>query len=446
MPLLLTERHLRIYGRVIIGPVIAALMFPGPARATTTVRASTIGSFTNTIGVQTHLGAGSSSPYGTVATVESALAYVGIKHVRDGIGSSADLATMQTLHDELGVTFNVLMSFSMAYGESCPPQGWTYANVLSAIQANVSLVESIEGANEVDNFTPCWSGVSSVAAGVTEQEQLWSTFRGNQTTASLPINSLTVSNLVYLPKIGNISAYVNQVSSHVYPQWYGAVGESAYGTSQSIISMNNQALAPGKPSVITEGGWWTAPAVASYGIPAGVPQLIQAKLELSFLFDNYALGVRRTFLYELFDEDADPTGTNFEDHFGLFTSAGAAKSFATALHNTQAIFADSGTISSLGSLSYTLTGMPTTGHSLVLERSDGTFILAVWNDAAIWNNTNYVSIIVSPSTITFTPSVTTRSMNVYDPLVGTSPVTTSASGSIQFSLSDHPVFVFVPPK
>lgn len=445
MPLLLTERRVRLYGRVILGPVVAALMFAGPARATTTVPASSIGSFTSTIGVQTHLLEGSSSPYGTVATVESALAYVGVKHVRDSIGSSAILSTMQTLHNELGVTFNALMSFSVAYGESCPPKGWNYANGLSSILANVSLVESIEGANEVDNFTPCWNGVSSLAAGVTEQEQLWSTFQGNRSTASLPINSLTVSNLVSLPKIGNISAYVNRVSSHVYPQWYGTPGESTYGTSQSVIAKNNQGLAPGKPNVVTEGGWWTAPAAASYGIPAGVPQTIQAKLELSFLFDNYALGVTRTFLYELFDEYADPTGTNFEDHFGLFTSTGAAKPLATALHNTQAILADSGTPSSLGSLSYTLTGMPTTGHSLVLERSDGTFIVAVWNDAAIWDNNNYVPITVSPSTITLTPSVTTHSMNVYDPLVGTSAVTTSTSGSIKFSLSDHPVFVFVSP-
>ena len=105
-----------------------------------------------------------------------------------------------------------------------------------------------------------------------------------------------------------------------------------------MIATNNQALAPGKPNVVTEGGWWTAPAVASYGIPAGVPQAIQAKLELSFLLDNYALGVTRTFLYELFDEYADPVGINFEDHFGLFTSAGAAKSLATALHSMQVIF------------------------------------------------------------------------------------------------------------
>jgi serralysin len=446
MPLFLTGRHVRPYGRVVFGPIVAALMFAGPVRAATTVPASSIGSFTNTIGVQTHLGNVSSSPYGNVATVESALAYVGIKHVRDGIGSSAALSAMQTLHNALGVTFNALISASVAYGESCPPQGWTYANVLSSILANVSLFESVEGANEADNFTPCWNGVSSMAAGVAEQQQLWSTFQGSQRMASLPVNSLTIANLNDLPKIGNISAYVSQVSSHVYPQWFGTAGESAYNASKTLTAMNNQALAPGKPNVIAEGGWWTAPAAASYGIPAGVPQIIQAKLELSFLFDNYALGVTRTFLYELFDEDADTSGTNFEDHFGLFTKAGAAKSFATALHNTQTILADSGTLSSPGSLSYTLSGMPTTGHSLVLERSDGTFILAVWNDAAIWDNNNYVPITVSPSTITLTPSVTTSPMTVYDPLVGTSPVTTSTKGSIQLSLPDHPVFVFVSPK
>jgi hypothetical protein len=446
MPLFLTERHASFYGRVIFGPLVAALMFGGAAWATTTVTASSIGSFTNTIGVQTHLGYGSSSPYGTLATVESALAYVGVKHVRDGIGSSAILSTMQTLHKDLGVTFNALISLSVAYGQSCPPRGWTYDGVLSSILANVSLVESVEGANEVDSFTPCWNGVSSIAAGVTEQEQLWSTFQGGQRLALIPVNSLTVSNPVNLSKISNISPYVNQVSSHVYPQWYGTLGESAYGASQTMIVTNNQALAPGKPNVVTEGGWWTAPAVASYGIPAGVPQAIQAKLELSFLLDNYALGVTRTFLYELFDEYADPVGINFEDHFGLFTSAGAAKSLATALHSMQVILADSGTPSSLGSLSYTLSGMPAAGHSLVFERSDGTFILAVWNDAAIWDNTYYAPIAVSPSAIKLTPSVTSRSINVYDPFVGTSAVTTSASGSIQFSLSDHPVFVFISPE
>ncbi len=78
MPLLLRERHVRPYRRVILGPVVAALMFASPARATTTVTASSIGSFTNTIGVQTHLGEGPSSPYETLATVETALAYVGI--------------------------------------------------------------------------------------------------------------------------------------------------------------------------------------------------------------------------------------------------------------------------------------------------------------------------------------------------------------------------------
>jgi hypothetical protein len=446
MPLLLTERHVRLYGRVIFGPAVAALMFAGPAGATTTVTASSIGSFTNTIGVQTHLGGVASSPYGNVTTVQSALAYVGVKHVRDGIGSSAALSAMQTLHNALGVTFNALISTSVAYGESCPPKGWTYANVLSSILANVSLFESVEGANEADTFLPCWNNVSSLAAGVTEQAQLWSTFQSSQRMATLPVNSLTVANPVSLPKIGNISAYVNQVSSHVYPQWFGTAGQSAYYASQELTALNNQALAPGKPNVVTEGGWWTAPAAASYGIPAGVPQIIQAKLELSFLFDNYALGVKRTFLYELFDEDADPSGTNFEDHFGLFTSAGAPKLFATALHNTQAILADSGTLSSLSSLSYTLTGMPTTGHSLVFERSDGTFIVALWNDAAMWNNNNYVPITVSPSTIKLMLSVVSHSMNVYDPLVGTSAVTTGNSGSIQFSLSDHPVLVFISPK
>jgi len=391
-----------------------------------------IASFTNSIGVQTHIGL-ASSPYDNLSTIQTALSFVGIKHVRDGIGSSADLIIMQELNSALGTTFDSLISFSTAYGETCPPTGWNYSNVLSSIQANPTLFEAVEGANEVDSYVPCWNSVSSIAAGIAEQEQLWSTY------PPLPVYSLTLASIANLAEVGNISNYVSQVGSHVYPQYYGTEGESVYTASQVITSTNNATLAPGKPNVITEGGWWTAP------YSTGVSQLIQAKLELSFLLDNYSLGVTRTYLYELFDELSDPTAANFQDHFGLFNFDGTAKTFATALNTMQTILHDTGTLTTPGSLSYTLSGMPTAGHSLLFERSDGTFILALWNDAPVWDNNNYVPITVASSTVTVTPATTPSSMNEYDPLVGTTAVTSSTSASISFSLVDHPVFVLISP-
>ena len=50
------------------------------------------------------------------------------------------------------------------------------------------------------------------------------------------------------------------------------------------------------------------------------------------------------------------------------------------LHNLTTILADPGAVETPGRLNYSIDGQPTTVHDLLLQKSDGTFFLVVWDE------------------------------------------------------------------
>ena len=88
---------------------------------------------------------------------------------------------------------------------------------------------------------------------------------------------------------------------------------------------------------------------------------------------------------------------------------------------------------------YTITGSGV--KSLLFERSDGSYYIAVWNEAVIWDRTLH-DISVSSTTVTITPSVAPSSVNIYDPIVSAVSVANyGRSTSVTFSLVDHPLII-----
>ena len=91
-----------------------------------------------------------------------------------------------------------------------------------------------------------------------------------------------------------------------------------------------------------------------------------------------------------------------------------------------------------GKLNYSITGSATGGSggfSNLLEKSNGTFEVAVWNEPQIWNDTTRAEITPSTSTISITFGRTCTTANVYDLMTGTSPISTSSNVSLLSSLS-----------
>ncbi|MGO4209717.1 CARDB domain-containing protein [Terriglobus sp. YAF25] len=423
-----------------------------------------------------------------------------LRHIRDVMHASIDVGKLQQISANNGATYDVFVNADLAadYGY---------------ISSNSSIVEAVEGFNEPENFSQTYGGHTGIAASVSGQQDLWADMQSASNTQNIIVNSMALGNPLDASGVGDISSYTNQISSHVYPAFYGTSGESTFNTMQTILS-ESMPIAPNHPAVITEAGWWTAPGVR------GTTEAAQAKLTLSFLLDASLQGVTRSYLYELLDEHVPmpssttasmasvgsvfgpiqlATGlpnmapgttiaishdgsnymwgtvysynsctgdtaitvtkevgsgtysswsaTNSEDTFGLFHFDGtnvSPKQSATALHNLATILADPngspGTLS--GTKVFTLSGMPALGKSLVFERSDGAFIVALWRDDPIWDN-NGNEITVTPATVTLSPSVAPSSMSIFDATVGTAATSTTTATSISVSLGDTPQFVLI---
>ena len=177
--------------------------------------------------------------------------------------------------------------------------------------------------------------------------------------------------------------------------------------------------APGKPAVITEAGYTTLTSVWYNG----VSETVQAKYTLDTLMDAYQKGVPETYLYELLDESQFGSN-NSQSHFGLFHADGSPKLAATAIHNLTAILQDTGPSANTasGSLTYALSGTPTTSHDMVFAKSNGKVDLVLWAEPVLWNQSTQSSVAATPSPVTVTFAQTESLVKVYDPLLGESSI------------------------
>ena len=206
------------------------------------------------------------------------------------------------------------------------------------------------------------------------------------------------------------------------------------------------------PFVITEVGFnddtGTGPNDAAansyYGDPA-----VNGVYTLDVVLDAYVAKSKLTDLYELFDEAPSGTG-NFENYWGLFDSSGNPKPSALNLHNMLTVLGDAGaTVATFkpGTLNYTITGLDAApkGNTLLLEKSDGTFELVVWEnlDAVTSNGTLTLSGVIGP-TVTIDLGATFRAVNEYDPVTNVMTPLANAR-SITLNLSADPIIIEVKP-
>ncbi len=87
-----------------------------------------------------------------------------------------------------------------------------------------------------------------------------------------------------------------------------------------------------------------------------------------------------------------------------------------------------------GSLNYSIPNETVTVHDLLLQRSDGTFYLVVWDERASGVMDN----------VTVNLGGSHASVNVYDPTNGTSAVQMLSNvSSVPLTLSDHPLILAI---
>lgn len=423
MKRLLSHRPKSVFCLLLAG----LFLFPSRTQAgQPLVPAQSAQSFIETLGVNTHmLNSQWGGSYANVPRTESQLLYLGFRYARDNIYGHVPIETLKRMNHDIGIRFNLWV------------RGDDYAQEIRDILANPQLVAEVEGSNEVDTFNARYLNLVSYEAAIEMQKQLFTDI--NYYAPNIPVNNLTVALEGNVPKLGNLSAYADHYAFHIYPQWGGPWGSFPYPSIQYAIGAFAGAT-PGRTPTITEAGYWTKPA------PTGVTEMVQAKSLLNFVFDAYSLGVRRTYIYQLADEYADSSGREFEHHFGLFRNDSSPKVAATAFRNLTTLLND-WVNPAPSSLAYSISGMPATGHQLLLKKSNGNFIIVVWNDVKVWDNLLYREVAAPIQQVRVDLGTQASQVRIFDPLVGTTP--TKIYQNIQglnVTLLDHPVLVFVTPK
>jgi hypothetical protein len=143
------------------------------------------------------------------------------------------------------------------------------------------------------------------------------------------------------------------------------------------------------------------------------------------VFDGIKNGNPKTYFYALFD---DASGK-----FGLMNQDGSPKPAGTALHNLTAVMADPGTARPR-SLAYGVSGGSGNDNSLLMSKSNGAFLLALWNESD------------AAHTVTLTLGEAAKTIRLYDPLTGSSASQTAANtNSATVNIPDHPVIVEIVP-
>ncbi len=384
--------------------------------------ASRVGDFANSVGVNTHA-AFNWTIYGNTSLVENSLSYLGVSNVRDQLQNTGNAALFQQIHNATGVKFD----FSVATGDGSD------AIIKSIEGLGTGVVNGVEGTNEPDVYGP------SVGAAQQAQVTLYNDIKSAM--PGVPVIQTSFGGVNDYGSTGDQSAHADYGNAHTYfgtgnnPGWAGWIGH-----------MNGlaQETTPGKPVVITETGFYTT---NNSGDASNISETAAAKYTLDMMLDAYQQGDVKSYLYELLDNN---TGDgNNEDNFGLFHTDGSAKPAGTAVHNLMSLLSDkagNSTSFGTGSLGYSLSGMPSSGNSMLMEKSDGTYWLALWNDARVaGSNPGQVDVVPNVN-VTLSLDSAASSVSVFDPLTGTSSVqSASNTNSVSLGVPDHPILVEITP-
>ena len=361
-------------------------------------------SFVQSLGVNTHIDFGGS--YANLATVEAAINYLGITNLRDSPGNSGDLSTWQQVAQATGAKFD-------AYIGETSPGGMT--SELGTIQqlAQEGILNYIEGGNEEDDSYPASLGNNLSITALFQR-----TLYGVAQSLGLPAINMsfgagwTAANDWHgdYDKVGDLSGITDYANAHTYPS--GA-------PDTTIQQLNSDALiaAGSRPVMTTEFGYDTNVTDATQA----------AKWTLDATLDAMKDGDAKTYFYALFNDESGA--------FGLMNADGSPKPAGAALHNLTSLLQDAGGSFSPGSLNYTIDNTASGDNSLLMEKSDGSYWLALWNESN------------GGHTVTLNLANTASQVEVYDPLTGTSAVQTAGdTNSVQINVPDHPVLVEIIPS
>lgn len=394
------------------------------AQAAQAVKAS---DFLHSLGVNTHLNY-TDGTYADYDAVIEDLNYLGIHRLRDAApdpyGGIPYLNYMTAL--DAAATAGNKFDFITWPGI---PLATTLDQIGAVERLHPGSVIAVEGPNEINNGGVTYHGRHGTAAAIAYQRDLYRMVHSDSLLRNVAVYYYTgldiASTLTGLADFANCHPYSYQ-------------GQQPARRIASEFA-KQFTMAPPYPKVITEAGYFDVPSVLS-----GVNDTTQAKNTLNLYMDGFAQGVAITYVYQLVS--AYPNQSN-DTQSGMFRIDHSPKPVATAIHNLTTILADDGKGRFRPApLDYSVTGMPLTGHSILLEKSSGVFDIVLWAEPTDWNDHKHQPITAAQTPVTLTMTGTAGNIAVYDPMLGSKPIKTESKATeLTVALTDHPIIIEVRP-
>ncbi len=429
----------------------ATVGLPRSAKAagTTAVRAT---DFLDSIGTQSAISVRGENLQKTIACAR----YLGVRWLRAGIEGDVPIEQYIALHAQAGVRF----SWGLGSGGSDITKLIETGRQVAAAGALLAF----EGPNEPNNWgityqgqaggrDKSWEPVARLMIGLYQAVKsdpllkkypVWSITENGAETDNVGLQFLTIPNGAgaAMPDGTKYADYAN-VHNYIYhPNSPGVEDNKTWNAADPTSACKVDGLYgeygvtwahhyPGYsatdlltlPRVTTETGTT---------IDGPITEDIHALNLLSLYLDQFKRGWSYTANYLLRDR-VDEAGNQ---QFGFYRPDYTPRKAAVYLHNLTTILADRGSLARPGRLNYSIPEEPTTVHDMLLQKSDGTFELVVWDEQV--KGTNTVSVHLGG---------VYASVNVYDPTLGTNPVHIHRKiNTLSLTLSDHPVIIEIPAR
>ena len=413
----------------------------GPVGDPTGTTAVSIDTVLDSIGVCTHVAQGIDDPTKSA----TAMTYAGLRNLRDD-GNPNAVQGWIAMHQSAAVRVCVLSNQDVA----------STLGMAKDLNAAGALL-AVEGPNEPNNFPVTYMGQKSSGTTFTPvanfQRDLYAAVKAEPSLGGIPVFHSSEAGgsepdnvgLQFLTIPGDAGTtmpagtkYADFANTHNYVcghssqlvdnvawnasdptlngDWDGVYVEYGHTWNKGFAGYAKPDLVT-LPRVTTETGWVTTGSGA-------ITEEQQGRIFMDLYLSAFKQGFAYTFIYMLRD---DPN----QGYWGLFDTGYQPKTSGTYLHNLTTILAGAGT-NAPGKLDYSVAPEPATVHDLLLQKSDGTFALVLWDERPGGGS----------DTVTVNLGTSRPNVTVYDPTTGTAPTQTlHGVSAVPLTLGDHPVVI-----
>jgi hypothetical protein len=433
------------------------------SQAQITVQAREADKFVDSMGVNVHMEY-LSTPYGDYKKINKKLIALGMHHVRDEINNIGKdpnfVKELREMH-----TLGYKVCGLIEGGNDYPPFGTALEAqyVVPMIKDILPSIDAVEGPNEPDDPSqpPFTYGIDTLLfpwGAVNESENLWQIVKGNPDIKDLPVLAMSEGTPSDFLKLAKVTPPPIDYATYGNMHAYQAGLQGDWGLKGLYIPYAKD-LTGDKPLWTTEMGYHNNTYFLGGGPQQGVSERAAAiYLPIAFL-SGFKNNVVRTFSYELINEEkkpplrncknANPNRCSDEGYYGLLRYDGTEKPAFTTLKNLIEILNDPGSGFQPGSLEISLNGAPPRIRYVLLEKSNGDFYLAIWNDELVYQSATYKTgqgKDIYPANVAMTvsfPAENDLNFNVYAPndASGVNP-----TGEYTLGTTANSIQINLPPK